>query len=122
MEQAGEVGAGRHSDAGERLLDGAGTTDAGAALNDKYALAGSREIGGAGEAVVAGADDDHIPRARREFADGRGKADFAQHGSSWRAQHTSTLPVGSGLAKLWKWIAAYLAARNKAAEIAFLAG
>ena len=80
MQQAGEIGAGRHAHAGERLLDGAGSADAGAALDDQDALAGARQVGRAGEAVVARADDDHVPGAGGQFADGEGKADFAEDG------------------------------------------
>ena len=61
MQQAGEIGAGRHPDAGKGLFDGACAADALAALEHQHALAGAGEIGGAGEAVVAGADDDGVP-------------------------------------------------------------
>ena len=78
MQQAGEIGAGRHPDARERLFDGAGAADALACFEDEDALAGAREIGGAGEAVVAGADDDGVPWFCGEFADGCGEAEFAE--------------------------------------------
>jgi hypothetical protein len=56
MEQAGEVGAGRHADVGEWLFDGASAADALAAFEDENASAGAGEIGGTGESVVAGSD------------------------------------------------------------------
>ncbi len=77
MQQAREVGAGRHPDAGKGLFNGAGAADAKPRFEDENTLAGAREIGGAGEAVVAGADDDGVPRFGGEFADGRGQAEFA---------------------------------------------
>ena len=64
VQQSGKIGAGRHAHAGEGLFDGAGAADAGAALDDQHALAGACEIGCAGQAVVAGADDDHVPGFR----------------------------------------------------------
>jgi hypothetical protein len=62
MQEAGEIGAGRHLHAREWFFDGAGAADALARFKDQDALAGAREIGGAGEAVVARADDDGVPR------------------------------------------------------------
>jgi len=64
--------------AGERFLDGARAPDTRSALEDEHALAGSREIRGAGEAVVSGADDDRVPAPRREFADRRRQPNFAE--------------------------------------------
>ena len=61
VEEAGEVGAGRHADAGKRLFDGAGAANAGAAFDDQNTLAGAREVGCAGQSVVAGADHDRVP-------------------------------------------------------------
>jgi hypothetical protein len=61
MQQAGEIGAGGHFHAGERLFNGAGTADALACFEDEYTLAGAREIGSTGETVVAGAYDDGVP-------------------------------------------------------------
>jgi hypothetical protein len=76
MQESGKIGAGRHADGRmrfrERLLDGAGATDAVAAFENENALAVAREIGGTGEAVVAGADDDHVPRPGSEFSNRRG--------------------------------------------------
>ena len=89
VEEAGEVGAGGHADAGEGFFDGAGTADAGAALNDQYTLAGAGEIGGAGETVVACADDDGVPAARGEVADGGGEADLAEDGGGGGMRHAS---------------------------------
>jgi hypothetical protein len=62
MQQAGEIGTGRHPDAGKGLFDGAGAADAQPRFEDENTLAGAREIGSAGEAVVACADDDGVPR------------------------------------------------------------
>jgi hypothetical protein len=62
MEQSGEIGAWGHPDAGEGLFDGAGAPDALARFEDEDALAGACEIGGAGEAVVACAYDNGVPR------------------------------------------------------------
>ena len=73
MEEAGKVGAGGHAHTRERLLDGAGSADAGTAFDDKDTLAGAREIGGACQSVVAGANDDDIPGAGGQFADGRAR-------------------------------------------------
>ena len=42
------------------------------------ALAGARQVGGAGKAVVAGADDDHVPFAGGKVLDGCGEAKFAE--------------------------------------------
>ena len=84
MQQAGEVGAGRHADAGEGLFDGAGAADAFAAFEHEDALAGARQVGGAGRAVVAGADDDDVPRARGDLLERRRQADLAQELPPWR--------------------------------------
>ena len=79
MQQAGEIGAGRHAHAGEGLFDGAGAADARRAFENQHALAGAREIGGAGKAIVAGADDDGVPGLCGEFANGSGQAEFAEN-------------------------------------------
>ena len=42
-------------------------------------LPGAGEVRGAGEAVVAAADDDDVPALLREVADRRGQPDLAQH-------------------------------------------
>ena len=79
VEQPDDVGAGADHVAGirERALEGAGAAEALAALEDEHALAGAREVGGRGEPVVAAADDDRVPVAGRELADGLGQADLA---------------------------------------------
>ena len=59
----------------------------GTALDDEDALAGAGEIGGAGEAVVAGADDDDVPGAVGEGANGSGKSDFTEDGGGGRGGH-----------------------------------
>ncbi len=48
------------------------------AFQHEHSFTGAREIGGAREPVVSGADDQRIPGFRGEFADGRGKADEAE--------------------------------------------
>jgi len=80
MEQAGEVGARGHAHAGEWFLNGACAAYADTAFDDEDTLAGAGEISGAGEAVVTGADDDCVPAACGELADGDGEADFAKDG------------------------------------------
>jgi hypothetical protein len=62
MQESREIGAGRHLHAGEWLFDGAGAADALSRFEDQDMLAGTREIGGTGEAVVARACDDGVPR------------------------------------------------------------
>jgi hypothetical protein len=91
VKQAGEIGAGRHSYAGEGLLDGAGAADAIAALNDQDFLTGAREVGGAGKAVVSGTDDDRVPGFGGEGGDRLGEADFAEQVCSGRTHMRSTL-------------------------------
>ena len=62
----------------------------------EHTLAGARQVSRAGEAVVAGADDDCVPGFGGQFADGDGKPDFAEHGGCWRAHTRFTL------ASLWR--------------------
>ena len=61
MQQAGQIGARRHVDAGPGLFHRAGAADAVAAFENENAFPGAGEIGGAGEPVVSGAHDDRIP-------------------------------------------------------------
>ena len=49
-----------------------------AALDHQDALAGARQVGRAGEAVVAGADHDGVPWAGASSRNGSGKADLAE--------------------------------------------
>ena len=84
VQEAGEVGAGRHAHAGEWLLDGAGSADPVAGLENEDALAGAGEVGGAGESVMAGSDDDGVPGFGGELADGSGKSELAEDGCSRR--------------------------------------
>ena len=79
VEQAGEIRARRHAHPGEGFFHGAGSAHARAAFDDQDALTGTRKVGGAGEAVMAGADDDRVPGMRGQFADRRRKTDFAKH-------------------------------------------
>jgi hypothetical protein len=58
VKQPGQIGTGRHPDAGEGFFDGAGAANALPRLEDEDALASTREVGGAGESVVAGAYDE----------------------------------------------------------------
>jgi hypothetical protein len=61
VEETGEISAGGHADAREGFFNGAGSADSVAGFEDKDFFARSGEIGGAGEAVVAGSDDDAVP-------------------------------------------------------------
>ena len=65
VEEADEVCAGTHHEPRvvERMLEGARTADAVARLEHEHGAPRAREVCGGGEAVVAGADDDHIPGA-----------------------------------------------------------
>ena len=62
----------------ERLLERARAAEPVARLEDEHLLAGAGEVGGAGEPVVAAADDDHVPAARGQLADRRGQPDPAE--------------------------------------------
>ena len=44
------------------------------------AFAGSGQVGRAGEAIVTGANDDHVPGARCQFADWHREADLSEDG------------------------------------------
>ena len=61
VQQPGEVGAGRDRVARPGLLERARAADLVAALEHEHAAPGAGEVGGGGEAVVAGADDDRVP-------------------------------------------------------------
>ena len=78
MQQAGKVSAGRHADAGEGLFDGTSAADAGTAFEHQHTLAGARQVGRAGEAVMTSANDDGIPGTGGKLRNGRGKANLAQ--------------------------------------------
>ena len=73
MQQAGKVSAGRHADARKGLFDGTGAADAGTAFEYQHALAGTRQVGCASEAVMTGADDDGIPAPGGKFEMGSGR-------------------------------------------------
>jgi hypothetical protein len=77
MQKPGEIGAGRHADAGEGLFDGASASDAGTAFEHQDTLAGACQVCGAGKAVMTSADDDGIPSTRSELGKGLGQADLA---------------------------------------------
>jgi len=79
VEQAGQISAGRHANAGKGFLDSAGTADARAAFDDEYAFAGPSEISTAGQSIVSGADNDRVPGFRGKFANGHGEADFTEN-------------------------------------------
>ncbi len=49
-----------------------------AAFEHQHALARAREISGAREAIVPGADDQRVPAFGGEFVDRRGQADEAE--------------------------------------------
>ena len=78
MQQAGEVGAGGHADAGEGLFNGASATHARTAFNYKNPLAGTRELGSANKPVMACADHNRVPGLRGEIANGQGQPDFPE--------------------------------------------
>ena len=80
VEQADDVGAGADDvvGVGERALERARAAEPLAALEHEHGLAGAGEVGGAGEPVVAAADDDRVPVAGGELLHGRGQADLAQ--------------------------------------------
>ncbi len=103
VEQADDVGAGADDEVGvgERALERAGAAEPLAALEDEHGLAGLGEVGGAGEAVVAAADDDGVPVLGGELADGCGEADLTEllcdrvHGEiSLATASTTTAPSG----------------------------
>ena len=80
VENADDVGAGADDVAlvGEWPLERAGAADALAPLEHEDALALARQVRGCGQPVVAPADDDDVPVARRELGDGAGKAELAE--------------------------------------------
>ena len=96
MQQAGEVGAWRHADAGKGLLDGAGAADTLADFDDEHALAGAGQRCRADQAIVAGADDDRVPGLGGEFADVNGETDFAEDGRCGGVHDRSNLAVWLG--------------------------
>ena len=63
---------------GERLLERAGAAEPVARLQDEHLVAGPGEVGGAGEPVVAAADDDDVPAPRGELTDRRRQPDPAE--------------------------------------------
>ena len=63
---------------GERLLQRARAAEPLAALQDEHRLAGLRQVGGARQAVVATADDDHVPRPGGELGDRGRQPDLTQ--------------------------------------------
>ncbi len=65
-------------DTGEGLFDGTSASHAGAAFEHQHALAGTRQVCRASEAIVAGANDDGIPGTGGQLSKGLGEADLAQ--------------------------------------------
>ena len=63
VQQADRVARGGVAEAGVEFLGDGGAAEDGAALEDAHGEAGFGEVAGAGEAVVAAADDDHIEAA-----------------------------------------------------------
>ena len=61
MQESGEVGARRHQNAGEGLLDGASAADPRTAFQNQHTFSCTRQVGRAGEPIVSGAYDDGIP-------------------------------------------------------------
>ena len=80
VEQADDVGAGADDVAVvvERALQRAGAAEPLAALEHEHAAPGPRQVGGRGEAVVAAADDDHVPLAGGEVAERLRQPDLAE--------------------------------------------
>jgi hypothetical protein len=80
VEQADHVGTGADLVAlvGERALQGAGAAEALAPLQHQHAAPGLRQVCRRGQAVVAAADDDHVPVLSGELRDRSGEADFAE--------------------------------------------
>src|SRR5216683_4648943 len=64
MQQPGKIGAWRHAHAGKRFFDRTSPTHTRTAFKYDHALACPRQIGRAGESVMARSDHDHIPCAR----------------------------------------------------------
>ncbi len=79
VEQPGHIGAGRHPNPGPRLVHGAGTAHAIPRLQHQHLLTRPGQIRGAGEAVVAGPDDDRVPPAIRQVGDRLRQADASQY-------------------------------------------
>ena len=81
VEQADDVGAGADHVllVGERALERAGPAQPLAPLEHEDRLAGAREVGSGGEAVVPPADDHDVPAAGGELGNGRGQPDLAEH-------------------------------------------
>ena len=77
VQQADEIRARRHLDAVPKRFERTRAADALARLQDEHALALASEIGGAGQAVVARADDDDIPLLRRQLTHRRWQTDLA---------------------------------------------
>ena len=82
VEQADDVGAGADdvTVVGEGALEGAGAAEPLAALENEDAAPGPRQVGGRGEAVVAAADDDHVPLAGGEVAERLRQPDLPELG------------------------------------------
>ena len=62
----------------ERLLQRARAAEVVSTLQHQHRLPGPRQVRRRGEAVVASADDDRIPVARRELGDRRGQPDLSE--------------------------------------------
>src|SRR5690242_1429125 len=61
MEQAGEIRARRHVDAGPGLFHGASAADAVAAFENENLFAGTGQIGRTSEAVMTSAHNERVP-------------------------------------------------------------
>ncbi len=79
VQQPCKISARRHPHPWERLLDGTGAPHTCPALQHQDAFACPGQVGRAGEAIMAGADDDGVPRLRSQLRDRRREADLAQY-------------------------------------------
>ena len=65
-------------DTGEGLFDGTSAADAGTAFEHQHTLAGTRQVGSTGEAVMTGANDDGIPATGGKLSNGLREANLSQ--------------------------------------------
>ena len=84
LEQLGRAAQVRVTADQTAIIGGYGSADAVAGLEDQDALSGSGEVGGAGESVVAGADDDGVPGFCGQLGDGGGEPQLAEDGGGRR--------------------------------------
>src|SRR4029077_344533 len=73
----------------EGLLYSAGAAYSRATLQHQHSLVRSCQVRRAGQTIVARSDDNHVPPARGQFADGRRQSNFAQDGGRGRDHRLS---------------------------------